>query len=56
MAKKNTHKHGGHDSSGGFSQHEGHEIHEGHQGGDHHAHMATDFLKRFWISLVITHE
>jgi hypothetical protein len=23
---------------------------------DHHAHMAADFLKRFWISLVITHE
>ncbi|MGM0643410.1 MAG: copper-translocating P-type ATPase [Thermodesulfobacteriota bacterium] len=71
MAKKNTHKHGGHDSSGGFSQHEGHETHEGHQGqkqdehkaskghdghkgGDHHAHMAADFRKRFWISLALT--
>jgi P-type Cu2+ transporter len=71
MAKKNTHKHGGHDSSDGFSQHEGHEIHEanqglkqdghkaskgydGHKGGDHHAHMAADFRKRFWISLALT--
>ena len=26
--------------------------HEGHQ--DHHAHMAADFRKRFWISLVLT--
>lgn len=71
MAKKNTHKHGDHDSSAGSSQHEGHEMREGHQGpkqdghkaseghdghngGDHHAQMAADFRKRFWISLILT--
>ena len=27
-------------------------AHKGH--GDHHAHMAADFRKRFWISLVLT--
>ena len=65
MAKKNIHKHGGHDSSGGFSQHEGNQGlkqdghkaskgYDGHKGGDHHAHMAADFRKRFWISLVLT--
>ena len=40
----------------------GHAMHEGHRetgpkNGDHtghHAHMAADFRKRFWISLVIT--
>ena len=40
----------------------GHAMHEGHRetgpkDGDHtshHAHMAADFRKRFWISLVIT--
>ncbi len=41
MAKKNTHKHGGHDSSSGFSQHEGHEIHEGHQGLKQDGHKAS---------------
>ncbi|MCD2452544.1 copper-translocating P-type ATPase [Methylicorpusculum oleiharenae] len=25
-----------------------------HAGGDHHAHMAADFQKRFWISLALT--
>ena len=25
-----------------------------HSGADHHAHMAADFRKRFWISLVLT--
>jgi Cu2+-exporting ATPase len=29
-----------------------HSEHAGHQ--DHHAHMATDFRKRFWIALVLT--
>jgi len=28
--------------------------HGGHHGGDHHAHMVTDFRRRFWISLGIT--
>jgi cation transport ATPase len=40
----------------------GHAMHEGHRetgpkDGDHtghHAHMAADFRKRFWISLVVT--
>jgi P-type Cu2+ transporter len=36
-------------------------MHEGHRAGTkdddhtgHHAHMAADFRKRFWISLVLT--
>ncbi|MDR9500918.1 MAG: copper-translocating P-type ATPase [Desulfurivibrionaceae bacterium] len=37
-------------------RHAGHDM-EGHDEGghtDHHAHMARDFRKRFWISLIIT--
>ena len=41
---------------------EGHGMHNSsmaeskmpHAGSDHHAHMAADFRKRFWISLVLT--
>jgi Cu2+-exporting ATPase len=32
--------------------HDGSDKHKGHA--DHHAHMAADFRKRFWISLVLT--
>lgn len=41
----------------GHSGGNGHEEHKGHQGhhkGDHHAHMVSDFRKRFWISLSLT--
>ncbi|MFO7713318.1 MAG: heavy metal translocating P-type ATPase, partial [Desulfosarcina sp.] len=59
MAKKNTHKHGGHEiheSHQGMNQvgHKASKGYDGHQGGDHHAHMAADFRKRFWISLALT--
>ena len=29
-------------------------AHEGHKGDNHHAHMVTDFRRRFWVSLGIT--
>lgn len=32
--------------------HEGHQHSGGHA--EHHAHMAEDFLKRFWISIILT--
>ncbi|PKN89483.1 MAG: copper-translocating P-type ATPase [Deltaproteobacteria bacterium HGW-Deltaproteobacteria-1] len=38
------------------TMHEGHDM-KGSKGGnhtDHHAHMAADFRKRFWISLILT--
>jgi Cu2+-exporting ATPase len=37
--------------------HDGHEHHDGHGGHDHtehHKHMAEDFKRRFWISLVLS--
>jgi P-type Cu2+ transporter len=34
--------------------HKASKSHDGHKGGDHHAHMAADFRKRFWISLALT--
>lgn len=36
----------------GHAEHSESQEHEGH--GDHHAHMAADFRKRFWIALVLT--
>ncbi|NCC04547.1 MAG: cadmium-translocating P-type ATPase [Proteobacteria bacterium] len=68
MAKENIHKYGrGDPSKGSPGQHESHEMHEGQQemkqdghkaskghDGHHHAHMAADFRKRFWISLALT--
>ncbi len=42
---------GGHAGGNG---HEGHKGHQGHQKGDHHAHMVSDFRRRFWISLGLT--
>jgi Cu2+-exporting ATPase len=40
----------------GHHEHSGYQGHEDHGGdhGRHHAHMVTDFRKRFWISLVLT--
>jgi Cu2+-exporting ATPase len=40
----------------GHHEHSGYPGHEEHGGdhGGHHAHMVTDFRKRFWISLVLT--
>lgn len=40
----------------GHGMHEGHHMMEHHEGDhmNHHAHMAMDFRKRFWISLVLT--
>jgi Cu2+-exporting ATPase len=40
----------------GHHEHSGYQGHEGYRGdhGRHHAHMVTDFRKRFWISLVLT--
>jgi len=35
-------------------EHQGHNRHKGGGHADHHAHMAADFLKRFWISLALT--
>ncbi len=36
-------------------QHDGHDgDHDGHDHKSHHAHMAEDFKRRFWISLVLT--
>ena len=56
---KDSGQHEGHEMHEG--QHEmkqdGHKAskgHDGHKGGDHHAHMAADFRKRFWISLALT--
>lgn len=62
--------HKGHEAHEGMhgmehGKHEMHEKHEGHKGmthmgqagsggGSHHAHMAADFRKRFWISLGLT--
>jgi len=47
----------GHDKQSGMKAQSQMSRHgsDGHQGhGDHHAHMAADFRKRFWISLVLT--
>jgi Cu2+-exporting ATPase len=38
--------------SRGDSEHKGHAVQPDHS--DHHAHMAADFRKRFWISLALT--
>jgi Cu2+-exporting ATPase len=35
-------------------QHAGSDQEGGHDDHDHHAHMAADFRKRFWISLILT--
>ncbi|MBN1848132.1 MAG: copper-translocating P-type ATPase [Deltaproteobacteria bacterium] len=43
-----TMSHGEHGSG------KGHADHKDHKGGGHHAHMAADFKRRFWISLIST--
>ncbi|MGK2942583.1 MAG: copper-translocating P-type ATPase [Immundisolibacter sp.] len=35
-------------------RHAGSDHPDQHEHGDHHAHMAADFRKRFWVSLVLT--
>ena len=35
-------------------EHQGHDSRMGHDGQSHHAMMAADFKRRFWISLVLT--
>src|SRR5262249_57492338 len=38
------------------SGHRGHDAHEHYSsgGGGHHAHMVTDFRRRFWVSLILS--
>jgi len=51
------HHHSEHPQDGmSHTMREGHDM-KGSKGGnhtDHHAHMAADFRKRFWISLILT--
>ena len=52
-----TPREGEHEGHTGHESHEGHGGHKGHEGHDHrqhHAMMARDFKRRFWISLVLT--
>jgi P-type Cu2+ transporter len=43
-------------SEHGRSGHRGHDTAEHHSGGGgaHHAHMAADFRRRFWVSLILS--
>ncbi len=65
MKKHNHDKSHGQAGKNGNNRHEshnGHDGHNGHQGNghgghghaDHHKHMAEDFKKRFWFSLILT--
>ncbi|WP_445664373.1 copper-translocating P-type ATPase [Fodinibius sp. AD559] len=58
---KNSHQNMNHGHNNGDHQHQNHghehdQNKENHSGGhaEHHAHMAKDFLKRFWISIALT--
>lgn len=44
-------EHAGHENQGSHNDHEGH---NGHDHTEHHKHMAEDFKRRFWISLVLS--
>lgn len=46
--------HAGHEMHKGHGEHKGHEAHKGHDHGSHHAHMVSDFRRRFWVSAILT--
>lgn len=54
MTEHNHSHHQHHDSEHRDPSKKGLGKHEHHDHQSHHAHMVTDFRKRFWISLVIT--